>query len=534
MSRSTRRFAAASTGLALLVTGLVTGLVPGAGAPAQASRTVSESYPVPSDGVLRLTGHGFGHGHGMSQYGAQGAAKRGLTHQQILAFYYPGTVRGTVTGTIRVLISADTDHEVRVDAASGLRVREVDSGTSWALPASAAIDGWRLRVVGGATTLEYDNAGWHAWRPGGHALSGDAELYRAGAVGLRVAGSTRLYRGAVRLSAGNTVNVVDVDDYVRGVVPREMPASWEPAAVRSQAVAARTYGAWDRAAHPTRSWQTCDTTSCQVYGGVASEDSRTNAAVDATAGQVLLYAGKPAFTQFGSSSGGWLSDGGMPYLVAKADPYDGFAGNTMHTWTTTLTRAAIQREWPSLGTLRRVVVTQRDGHGEWLGRVESMVLDGSRADVTISGTTFRSRFGLRSQWFRLGNVTSTPAPTPTPTPTPAPAQPAPAVTPTPITQRWRAIGGTGSVLGRAVSREYAVAGGRARRFQHGRMFAKRGDGVHELYGPVLAPYVSRGGATSRLGFPRTAPVDHAQGTYARFEHGTLFVYDSGRVRVTYG
>ena len=63
------------------------------------------------------------------------------------------------------------------------------------------------------------------------------------------------------------MNVLRLDDYVKGVVPREMPASWPPAAVRAQAVAARTYAAFDRAAHPTRYYDTCDTTSCQVYGG---------------------------------------------------------------------------------------------------------------------------------------------------------------------------------------------------------------------------------------------------------------------------
>ena len=148
------------------------------------------------------------------------------------------------------------------------------------------------------------------------------------------------------------MNVLSMDDYVKGVVPREMPASWDPDAVRSQAVAARTYAAFDRAAHPTRSYQTCDTTSCQVYGGVGAEDSRGNAAVVATADQVLNYRGKPAFTQFGSSSGGWLAAGSQPYLVAKADPYDGWSGNGVHTWSTTITRTAIQRAWPSLGTLQ--------------------------------------------------------------------------------------------------------------------------------------------------------------------------------------
>jgi stage II sporulation protein D len=395
MPRFLRRGRVAALGLAVLATVLVTT------SPGEASRTVSESYVVPANGVLKLTGHGFGHGHGMSQYGAQGAALKGLTHRQILAFYYPGTTLGTTTGTIRVLISADSDGDVRVRPESGLRVREVASGATYALPTSG-IDAWRLRTVADRTRIEYHDRTWHAYKPGGKLLSGAAEFYRSGTLALRVPGVTRVYRGAMRLSAGHTVNVLSMDDYVKGVVPREMPASWDPDAVRAQAVAARTYGAFDRAAHLTRSYQTCDTTSCQVYGGVGAEDPRGNAAVVATAKQVLNYRGKPAFTQFGSSSGGWLAAGSQPYLVAKADPYDAWSGNHVHTWNTTITRAAIQKAWPSLGTLRRVLVTQRDGHGQWYGRVEKMTLDGTKANVTLTGTTFRSRFGLRSQWFRVG------------------------------------------------------------------------------------------------------------------------------------
>lgn len=369
--------------------------------PAVASRTVTESYAVPADGVLRLTGHGYGHGHGMSQYGAQGAALQGLSAAQILAFYYPGTSSALTRGRIGVLIGADTDHDVRVAPASGLRVRAV-GGTSYLLPTGGGIRTWRLRVVGGRTTLDYDDGTWHTYRPGGTDLTGDAEFYGPTVLTLRVAGGTRTYRGTLRLSGGSTVNWVSMNDYVRGVVPREMPASWQPAALQAQAVAARTYGAWDRAAHPTRSWQTCDSTSCQVYGGYAAEDPRSDAAVAATSRQVLLWQGAPAFTQFASSSGGWTADGGMPYLVAEADPYDGFAGNPVHTWTTSVTRAAVQRAWPSLGTLRRVRITQRDGHGQWFGRVERMTLVGSRSNVTTDGSTFRSRMGLRSSWFHFG------------------------------------------------------------------------------------------------------------------------------------
>jgi SpoIID/LytB domain protein len=378
---------------------------------------------------------------------------------------------------------------------------------------------WRLRTVSGRTVLDYHNGAWRTYLPGGRALSGAAEFYRSGSVALRAAGTTRLYRGAMRLASNDTVNVLSIDDYIKGVVPREMPASWHTQAVRAQAVAARTYGAWERAAHPTRHYQTCDTTSCQVYGGVASEHSASNAAVDATAGQVLLYGGKPAFTQFASSSGGWTSAGSMPYLVAKADRYDGHSGNPVHSWTASVTKSAIQKAWPALGTLNRIRITQRDGNGEWYGRVEKMELDGTRSDVTVSGSTFRSRFGLRSQWFRpAGGTTSSSTTT---------------ATPTAITLRWRQLGGRASVVGSPITREYAIGAGRTRAFEHGRIFYKYGAGARELHGKVLRSYLEQGHVTSRLGFPRTGPIRHTAGTYARFEKGTLFVYRSGKVRVTY-
>ncbi len=521
MSRSLRRTARLSVLLGTAVACALAGA--GLTSPAQASRTVTESYPVPADGVFRLSGHGYGHGHGMSQYGALGAARQGLTYRQILSFYYPGTTVGSGAGAIRVLISADTDNDVRVQPATGLRVREVSTGRSWALPTSAKPTVWRLRTVSGKTVLDYHNGSWRTYLPGGKALSGAAEFYGSGSVTLKVAGTTRLYRGALRLAGNDTVNVLGIDDYIRGVVPREMPALWHAQAVRAQAVAARTYAAWERAAHPTRHYQTCDTTSCQVYGGVGAEHSASNAAVDATAGQVLLYGGKPAFTQFGSSSGGWTSAGSMPYLVAKADKYDGHSGNPVHSWTASVTRSAIQKSWPALGTLNRIRITQRDGNGEWYGRVETMVLDGTRSDVTVSGSTFRSRFGLRSQWFRPAGGTTSVSKAETTVST---------TTVSPITKRWRKIGGYKSVVRGPRGREYRVGAGRARNYVRGRIYHKAGVGARELHGKVLKVYLRRG-ATSRLGFPETRPRKFRRGVYANFEKGTIKVFRSGKVRVTY-
>ena len=177
--------------------------------------------------MLRLTGHGFGHGHGMSQYGAQGAALKGLTHRQILAFYYPGTTLGTTTGSIRVLISADSDGDVRVLPSAGLRVREVGSGATYALPTSG-ITTWRLRTVSGRTSHRVRQRHLARLQARGQAaLRASRSSTARGTVALRVAGATRTYRGTMRLSEGHTVNVLSMDDYVKGVVPREMPASWD-------------------------------------------------------------------------------------------------------------------------------------------------------------------------------------------------------------------------------------------------------------------------------------------------------------------
>jgi SpoIID/LytB domain protein len=180
-----------------------------------------------------------------------------------------------------------------------------------------------------------------------------------------------------------------------------MPASWSPEAVQAQAVAARTYAVWNRADSVPKGDPNdlCDTSSCQVYRGVAGEDPRSDAAVKATAGEILRYDGEPAFTQFSSSSGGWTTDGGFPYLPAEKDPYDGVPSNPNHTWSLKLRPARIAAAFPGIGKLRRIHVTARDGHGQWKGRVESMTLVGSKGKHRMTGDDFRLAFGLRSTWF---------------------------------------------------------------------------------------------------------------------------------------
>ena len=108
-----------------------------------------------------------------------------------------------------------------------------------------------------------------------------------------------------------------------------MPASWQPAALRAQAIAARTYAAFEVADSTNPVYQLCDTTSCQVYGGKSAEVASTNAATTATAGQIRTFHGAPAFTQFSASNGGWMSAGSQPYLAAKQDPFDPWSGQPL-------------------------------------------------------------------------------------------------------------------------------------------------------------------------------------------------------------
>jgi stage II sporulation protein D len=471
--------------------------------PASAVAT-DQSYWVPVDKRVVVRGHGYGHGHGMSQYGAQGAALQGKSYREIVDFYYPGTSWATMRGKVRVLITADTTSDVVVSPAPGLTVRDLGGGATYRLPAIDGVKRWRLNVDDRRTVVGYLTDRWRRYKPGGKAaLAGDGELFASGPVTLWTPAGSRTYRGTLRSASPSpgsasrdTVNVVSMDQYVMGVVPYEMPASWHPEAVRAQAVAARTYATWSRNQNRSRYYQICDTTSCQVYGGVGGEDPRSNQAVRDTRRQILTYGGSPAFTQFSSSSGGWTSAGSVPYLRAKEDPYDGWSGNPVHDWSVTIDAGRLESSYPSLGTLRRILVVNRDGNGEWRGRVNSMVLDGTRNDVTISGDQFRWAFGLRSNWFTID--------------------------PTPIISRWTSIGGTSSTLGTVESKEYRVANGAAQAFDRGRIFYSPRTGARELYGRILRHYRGLGGPRSALGLPRTPVQPVGTGRRTRFQGGVIY------------
>ena len=372
------------------------------------AHAAQNSWTVPRRATVTISGHGYGHGHGMSQYGAEGAARQGLGYRQIIDFYYPGASWGTARGRIRVLITADTSDDLVVEARPGLTLHDTATSGSTALPDNGA-SRWRVtRAADGANHVAYLTRRWHDFAT----LRGEGELFAGGdPITLVTPSGTRAYRGRLRAaapSAGSaardTVNTVSLENYLRGVVPLEMPALWSPAAVRSQSIAARTYAAYERAHPRASSYQICDSTSCQVYGGYSAEHPAADDAIATTRQEVLLSGGAPAFTQFSSSSGGWTSAGSFSYLPARSDPYDAWSGNPVHSWSTDVTDTRLENTWPAIGNLTRIATT-RDGHGDWGGRLRTVTLSGSRGRVQVSGDAFRAQLGLRSTWMTFRATT---------------------------------------------------------------------------------------------------------------------------------
>ena len=376
----------------------------------------AEVYPRPADGVYDVTGGGFGHGIGMSQYGAHGAALKGLAHTQILAFYYPGTklVQGGLT-SIRVGLTTDNDGVLTIRARQGVTLTA--GGATTTLPSGPTL--WRVRATGtGAASclVESYSTAWTAWSSGATPCPVSFASPEGSVDVLLPSGSTSIYRGAVaavhtgstRLS---TVNTLPIQSYLRSVVPAEMPPSFSADALEAQAVAARTYAS--RRSNGTVYYDTCDTTACQVYRGsgrrnadgtrTSFEYASTDSAVEATSGRVLTYVSSDgvtrlATTMYSSSNGGQTvaASPSHPYLAARPDPYDGVSINARHAWTAQLPVASLESRF-GIARVERVQILSRDGAGSWGGRVLTVLVEGttSGGSYTSVSTTGNGIVGAR-------------------------------------------------------------------------------------------------------------------------------------------
>lgn len=344
--------------------------------------------PVAQAGVRWVVkGHGFGHGVGMSQYGAYGYARHGRDYHFILSHYYSGTSIGRVASgrVVRVLLRTSVGN-VGFSGASRACGRALSPGRDYQAYRS-----------GSAVTLRSAT---------GRTLAACGRRLRAAGGGrIEIAGAGA-YRGALEVvpTAGdaaslNVIDAVPVDQYVKGVIPNEMPPSWPQAALRAQAVAARSF-ALSVSVGGNGFGLYADTRS-QVYRGIASETAATDEAANATAGQVVTYRGTVAQTYFSACSGGHTESvqnvffgPPVPYLVGVPDPYDYYC--PLHSWTLRFSESQISaRLGPYLdGRLKRVVVTKRGVSP----RIVWARLYGTGGTTRIRGDQLESALGAYDRW----------------------------------------------------------------------------------------------------------------------------------------
>lgn len=361
---------------------------------------------------MTISGHGWGHGHGMSQYGARGAAIKGLDYKRILGFYYPHTTWSTKSGLVRVLLAEITSNTVTARPRSSLTASWRGHSAVWNLgKVQPSADQWQIVPANaGRSVLKYHVAtGWKTYT----SVVGELDFYALGnPINIGVPGGWRAYRGtigaALPSSTASTrwiVNTLQLDQYILGVTPSEMPASWQPEALKAQVVAARTYAAYEIRTPATSAYDLFDDTRSQVYRGFSAEQASTNAAASATSGQILTYAGAPAFTEFSSSNGGYelaASTSPQPYLPSQPDPYEQFSGNPHATWSASISVATLLASVQSKCGSTWTTITgighayyQPPGN-PWFSRI---YVYGNGGTCTYYGYEFRVDFGLRSANF---------------------------------------------------------------------------------------------------------------------------------------
>ncbi len=405
-----RRLLASVAATALATTGLVAfASTPAAAAP---------------DPTVTVNGHGWGHGRGMGQYGSLGYALDGWTSAQILDHFYGGTSAGTVDPETWIdvrLLSFDGEATIvgLAEGQMGVAADGVDEpaiSSDWVrvtwtadgavIAGGPSCDGpWTERPVLAADRIEIT-----ALNGGGETRDTHLQLCEPDGDRQWVAGEVHAVRNG---GAPRTVNALDLEDYLRGVVPLESPAYWGGlgdgaglAALESQSVAARSYAVGEnRYAYA----ETCDSTSCQVYRGLWRDtgggpqqqfQAFTDTAIANTSDSVRRWDadGSVARTEFSSSTGGYTAGGVFP---AVPDAGDATPSNPNHDWTVELDLAS----WAAsqgLGDLLDIEVTGRNGLGEDGGRATEVTATFSNGSRVLTGNQFRLAFGLRSDWFSFG------------------------------------------------------------------------------------------------------------------------------------
>lgn len=358
-----------------------------------------------ADQQIVIWGHGYGHGVGMCQYGAYGQAKAGAKYDSILKYYFKGTYieeyPGTVP-TVRVLLKETTSF-VEVSGSPSVNLYDEASKV------------YVIKDFAGKVKVEIEKDGKFkvyklvsgSYQQLETAYSGPLKVTASNHVSYYEGGTRYDYKGYLRIVANadkktlNLVNYVDLENYIYGIA--EMSSSWPLEALKAQAVAARTY-AYQRISG-SGIYDLTDDQYSQVYIGLNKINGyygqQWKQACDETSRKLLYYSGKPAHVYYHSTCGGhtensedvWSS--AFPEVRGVACAY--CSGSPYFTWQTTITIDDIRRAFNDRNIVAVEVASRIEER-----RVDDVRLYRSDGEIlTVSGSTFRSKLGLKSTWFYL-------------------------------------------------------------------------------------------------------------------------------------
>jgi SpoIID/LytB domain protein len=479
-------------------------------------------------------GSGWGHGLGLSQWGAYGLANLGWSSTEILTHFYSGTKVSTITeepGDIRIALASAED-ALHLSAEAGpvrLSVKQPVGGTLVGkIPAGET---WIVRSVDGAYEVHDaagDVVGGQTW--GNESSDLFATYADHGARVTVPEGGATYNRGTLEFNLTACANGcslrlilrVPFEEYLLGI--GEVPSSWPKEALRAQAVAARSFALYKLRKYglqPSCNCHLTDGSNDQVYIGWDKEGGpdgeRWVKAVTSTAGSVVTYKGAVALTVFTASDGGHTEDlnvqwgtplAAYPYLAGVCDPGDYTAANPWTDWNRQFTAAALTSALvPYTGDIGPVSGFGNIDRGV-SGRIEDAVVHGATGDATVSGSELRSALALPDDrvWINadknvLGDIRS----------------------------KYDSLM---CEPGLPTSVSKALPGGARQRFQSGAIYR---NGVLEvtvwLKGPLYEEFLVAGGAQGQLGLPVTDPInigklpglDCPDGcARADFEHGRIY------------
>jgi SpoIID/LytB domain protein len=490
--------------------------------------TIALAAPARAADSFTFFGSGWGHGLGLSQYGAYGLSQQGWSAARILTHFYsstkvsrdadpPASLRiGLAQGRTKIHVTAESGKvDLNLGAVGGQTVATVPNGETWVV----RLAGKRYRIV--------DAEGDRVGDPVGGPKANLYAVYATNDARVHVQEALHTYnRGSIEFNiydcatdcAMRLVLEIDPEPYLYGLA--EVPSSWPKAALQAQAIAARTYAFLKADTDQHRPGCNCALYASsldQVYAGWDKEGgvdgNRWVSAVDATAGKVVKYKGDLIQAFYTSSSGGYTENnenvwGGTPlgYLRGVCDPGDYTSANPNRIWQLTLSAKQVTRKLGlSVGTVTGFSNVQRGVSG----RIVSVVVNGENGDTTIGGGTLRAQLGLKDDrvWINADRQVVGE-----------------------IRTKYDSIG---CRPGLPLSRQARVGGGERQRFQRATIFYRDGAGAHSLTGDVLDFYLAKGGPAGELGFPVSDVRRLEDGsTRAVFEQGTITCSAAGDCEVS--